>query len=282
MRPAFPVLATLACALALSACGDANSETGEDEAAEPVVVSACNPITFEDARFTHCVADPARHTVHTALLDDTGQPFRSIADYAASRGAGGDPVAFAVNAGMFDNSGKPIGYYVEDGRRLEELNRKRGPGNFHLLPNGVFYGEAGKWHVSTSDAFYENVTQRPDFGTQSGPMLVIDGEMHPDLDEDGPSRFVRNGVGVDEAGRAHFVISDEPVSFGKLARLYRDELDVPNALYLDGSVSALWDPARERLDYGAPLGPLLVVLDTKGEARDPAATKADAGGGDAP
>ena len=77
--------------------------------------------------------------------------------------------------------------------------------------------------------------------------------------EDGPSRTIRNGVGVDAAGRAHFVISESPVSFGKFARFFRDRLKTPNALYLDGSVSALWDPATGRIDGGAPIGPLLVV-----------------------
>ena len=66
-------------------------------------------------------------------------------------------------------------------------------------------------------------------------------------------------VGVDAAGRAHFVISDVPVSFGKLARYYRDKLKAPDALYLDGNVSGLWDPAMGRLDSGPPLGPLIVV-----------------------
>ncbi|MFZ1741945.1 MAG: hypothetical protein WAT93_03780, partial [Pontixanthobacter sp.] len=67
------------------------------------------------------------------------------------------------------------------------------------------------------------------------------------------------GVGVDAQGRAHFVISDTPISFGVLARYFRDELKTPNALFLDGNVSSLWDPAGERIDNGAPLGPLIVV-----------------------
>ena len=68
-----------------------------------------------------------------------------------------------------------------------------------------------------------------------------------------------NAVGVDAKGRAHFVISNAPLSFGKLARFYRDELGVKNALYLDGSVSQLWNPATDRIDSGAPIGPILVV-----------------------
>ena len=94
--------------------------------------------------------------------------------------------------------------------------------------------------------------------------LVIDGKLHPEVTADGPSRLVRNAVGVDEQGRAHFVISNAPVSFGKIARFYRDELKVRNALYLDGTVSVLWNPATDRLDTGAPIGPILVI-----EKRDP-------------
>ena len=90
-------------------------------------------------------------------------------------------------------------------------------------------------------------------------MLLVDGKLHPEITEDGPSRTIRNGVGVDAAGRAHFVISEGPVSFGKLARYFRDVLKTPNALYLDGAVSALWDPATGRMDARAPIGPMIVV-----------------------
>jgi uncharacterized protein YigE (DUF2233 family) len=164
-----------------------------------------------------------------------------------------------MNAGMFDDAGQPIGYYVEEGKRLHKLNRAKGSGNFHLLPNGVFYGTDGMWELRTADDFARNVTKRPQFGTQSGPMLVIAGELHPKIADDGDSKYIRNAVGVDAEGRAHFVISDAPLSFGKLARYYRDKLKVPNALYFDGNVSALWDPAMGRLDTGPPLGPLIVA-----------------------
>jgi uncharacterized protein YigE (DUF2233 family) len=91
-------------------------------------------------------------------------------------------------------------------------------------------------------------------------MLVIDGKMNSRFDPDGQSRYVRNGVGVDEEGVPVFAISDQPVSFGKFARLFRDALGCRNALYLDGSVSSLWDPANNRMDSFAAIGPMLVAL----------------------
>ncbi len=221
------------------------------------VESACRSIIFEDSPLTHCLAIPARHRIVMDLGPDGEAPYRSLSALAERRDA--DDIAFAMNAGMFDDDGKPIGYFVEDSERTHPLNTADGAGNFHMKPNGVFYGTGGEWHVRSTEDFLANVTERPEFGTQSGPMLVIDGKIHPEITRDGPSRMIRNAVGVDGEGRAHFVISNAPVSFGKLARFYRDELEVKNALYLDGNVSLLWNPATDRLDTGAPIGPIVVV-----------------------
>ena len=220
------------------------------------VESACRQVIFENTPLTDCIAIPERHRIASALAGPQGN-FRSLASFAASR----DPktIAFAVNAGMFDEAGDPIGYFVQGGERKKELNTGDGEGNFYMTPNGVFFGAGDAWEIRTSEDFLKNVGERPDFGTQSGPMLVVNGRLHPEIRDDGPSRTIRNGVGLDERGRAHFVISAAPISFGKLARFYRDELKVKNALYLDGGVSQLWNPATERIDGGAPIGPILVV-----------------------
>ena len=237
-------------ALALAACKAADKPT--------TVSSACEAVMFEDTPLTHCVADPAKHRIRMALDAPDGDPARSL-EVLADMLPEPAKIAFAMNGGMFDEDGEPIGYYVEDGERRHTLNRNPGGGNFHLMPNGVFYGIGGEWHVRATADFAANVDERPEFATQSGPMLVIDGNLHPAFEADGASKKTRNAVGVDRQGRAHFVISEAPVSFGKLARYFRDELKTPNALFLDGSVSQLWDPARERMDVGPALGPLIVV-----------------------
>ena len=218
--------------------------------------SACMAVTFENVPLTHCIADPAKHRIAMANLGADKQPFGTLAAFAASV----DPatIAFAINGGMYGDDLKPIGYYVEQGERLKELNRAAGDGNFYMKPNGLLFGSGGNWQVMGSNTFFETVGDRPDFGTQSGPLLLIEGKLHPGIQDNGPSKAIRNGVGVDAAGKAHFVISGAPISFGQLARYFRDEVKAANALYLDGQVSSLWDPASERLDKGR-VGPIIVV-----------------------
>lgn len=219
--------------------------------------SACREVVFEQVPLTHCVADPAKHRIAMANAPKGGQPFGSFSAYAATVDAAS--IAFAMNGGMYGDDLKAVGYYVENGERLGELDRGAGDGNFYMKPNGVFFGNSGSgWRVLGSNTFFNTVGDRPQFGTQSGPLLLIDGKLHPEIQDNGPSKAIRNGVGVDGAGKAHFVISDAPVSFGQLARYFRDEVKVANALYLDGAVSSLWDPATGRQDKGR-VGPIIVV-----------------------
>ncbi len=227
-----------------------------DEAPEPQIASACKPVEFEGVALTHCIADPAQHTIATALAPRSGDDFGTLKGWAKDVDAA--TVAFAVNGGMYGDDLRAVGYFVSGSDRLSELDTGSGDGNFYLKPNGVFYGTGGTWRILSSDTFLRTVGTRPEFGTQSGPMLLIDGKIHPEITENGPSRQIRNGVGVDKDGRAHFVISEAPLSFGQFARFYRDELKVANALYLDGNVSSLWDPATGRMD-SRRVGPIIVI-----------------------
>lgn len=225
---------------------------------KPPARSDCNPVTFEDRRFTECIATPGKHRITTRITGSNGSIYRGFASLA--RDLQEDTVAFAMNGGMYDTLSRPIGYYVEGGEKLYGLNPHDGAGNFFLKPNGIFFGDAaGNWQVLSSEDFAQNITRRPEFGTQSGPMLLIGGKFHPEISESGTSLKLRNAVGVDPDGRAHFVISEEDVSFGTLARLMRDRVKASEALFLDGTVSALWDPSRGRMDARYPLGPMIVV-----------------------
>lgn len=218
--------------------------------------SACQLRSFEGSRFTVCSV----HGGRVEVRGGTGAaPDRTFTALEASLGPGARGVAFAMNAGMFDVQGRAIGLLVENGRQLHAINLRKGVGNFHLLPNGVFLvRSSGKPEVVPSDRYRPS----PDisFATQSGPMLVIEGKLHPSFEPDGQSRNIRNGVGIAPDGTPVFVISADPVSFGKFGRFFRDSLAARYALYFDGAVSSLWSPADGRRDTHSDLGPMVVVF----------------------
>ena len=212
---------------------------------------------FEGSRFTVC--DPGAGKIELIAAARTETPIRELADVELSLGERAPAVAFAMNGGMYDEDGRPIGVAIVEGRQVHAINIRKGGGNFHLMPNGVFeVRRDGRAAIVTSDKWRPSPDIR--LATQSGPMLVIDGKLHPSFSPDGTSRYVRNGVGIAPGGRPLFVISSDAVSLGKFARFFRDRLKCRNALFLDGAVSALWDPAAGRRDVTKPLGPIIVAF----------------------
>jgi uncharacterized protein YigE (DUF2233 family) len=176
-----------------------------------------------------------------------------------------------MNAGMYHKDRTPVGLYVENGVDVTPANENEGTGNFHLLPNGVFWtsrddeGARGA-HVSATESFLASA-HFVDSATQSGPMLVIEGDLHPKFLVDAASRKRRNGVGVRDDGTVVFAISDAAVTFHEFATYFRDVLNCPNALYLDGTISRLYSADLGRNDPGLAMGPIVgVVIPMKGTA----------------
>jgi uncharacterized protein YigE (DUF2233 family) len=169
-----------------------------------------------------------------------GSPYGAISALRQELASQGEKLTFAVNGGIYSRELEPLGLYVEDGERLAALSRGSGGGNFFLKPNGVFYITDEGARVVETAAYQPDGRVR--YAVQSGPMLVIDGELHPRFIPGYHSRYVRNGVGVDRAGRVVFGISDAPVNFHDFGTLFRDRLDCPNAVYLDGKISQMYLP----------------------------------------
>lgn len=224
-----------------------------DTMAETPATAPCRAETFETHAFTVCIVDPAEARIRLFLQREDGSAYGALDSLPA------DKLLFATNAGMFTPEYRPAGLYVEDSIERQPLNtRAQGYGNFHLQPNGVFWMKGAAAHVSTT-AEYARLKPKADLATQSGPMLVIAGNINPKFDADGMSRYIRNGIGVTEKGAVAVAISQEPVSFGVFARLFRDALKCKDALYFDGSVSRLLVPSDKRSTDGPRLGPLLGV-----------------------
>jgi uncharacterized protein YigE (DUF2233 family) len=220
--------------------------------------SPCRSLSLDGSAYTVCEIDLRRHAVRLFWRKPDGEPYRYLAALPAAQGSG--VLVFAMNAGMYDPDYRPIGLYVENGRELVRANNRPGPGNFHMRPNGIFYVAGERGGVVDTVAF---LRERPavDFATQSGPMLVINGRLHP-LFGRGQSRKFRSGVGRRDAHTLAFAVSSTEVTFTEFARLFRDRLKCDNALFLDGgSVPSLYAPGLGRSDNLVPLGPMIAVYE---------------------
>ena len=219
----------------------------------------CEDVVVETARYIVCVVDPVEYQIALHLLDPEGKPWRSLTRLAEFQRGQGKPFTFATNAGMYHEDLTPVGLHVENSRDVAKLNTGSGEGNFFMKPNGVFGMTLDDKPFILDTVAFLNAKPDVKFATQSGPMLVIDGTIHPRFEPDGASRFVRNGVGLTEDRKLIFAISRDPVSFGAFARLFKHEFKCPNALYFDGVVSAFSIGDSIIVGGGYPAGPIVSV-----------------------
>ncbi len=220
----------------------------------------CAPFSFEGHSYTLCEAPLSRFDIRIFWRRPDGAPYNYLSALPKTD-KNGNQLAFALNGGMFHPDYRPVGLYIEEGQELVRASRASGPGNFHLKPNGVFYAGEGEAGVLETGAFLK---QKPkaQFATQSGPMLVIDGKLHPRIASASASEKMRDGVCVRDRV-AYFVISEEGVAFDTFERLFRDSLKCRNALFLDGgSAPALLVPSASRRGNSlVGLGPMIAVYE---------------------
>lgn len=195
-------------------------------------------VTHHTATYVVLRVDLRAALVKTLWKNPAGIPYGSLDE--AYRQLGGDLLAL-TNGGIYSEQQAPEGLHVEGGVTLSPLNLNDGEGNFYLKPNGVFYvaGE-GAGIVETEKFNPPGVRE----ATQSGPLLLIDGEVNRNFKSDSRSLYVRNGIGVKSPDEVYFVISEGEVNLYDFASVFKEQLHCRDALYLDGCVSQMYLPAR--------------------------------------
>jgi uncharacterized protein YigE (DUF2233 family) len=219
--------------------------------------ATCEDIRYASNSYTACSVDMASEELRLFLNDSDDEPYGHFRTLNRALNADGEQLSFAMNAGMYHDDRSPVGHHIENGVEIMRVIPNAGPGNFGLLPNGVFCLRDGQANVFETLRY---IDEKPacDYATQSGPMLVIDGELHPKFLADGTSRYIRNGVGTSADGtKAVFVISNNTVTFHEFGSLFRDHLKLPQALFFDGNISRLYAPELGRNDAGFRLGPMI-------------------------
>ena len=214
-----------------------------------------------DVDFAVCEIDLRKDKLAMHWKSGTGQIYGSLRALDAALRDQGKSVVCGTNGGIFDESQKPLGLYIENGMLLRRANlRRSGYGNFYLQPNGMFVLYPGRAEIVTTDEYVakpDAETRLVEFANQSGPILVRHGEINPLFIAGSTNATTRNAVCVRGPSDVVLVAARDPINFHDFATALKDRFECQSALYLDGTLSSFY-PTRG-LALERPLGVLFAV-----------------------
>ena len=182
-------------------------------------------------------ADPQRERIVMYWQKEDGKAWGSLRALLADIDHNGQ-VQMAMNGGIYDKAYAPLGLYIEKGRQLTPLNRASGGGNFLSRPGGVFYLRGQNAGIVSINKFRASPAIR--YAVQSGPMLIENGKINWRLKPSASSRKLRNGVGITGDGKVVFMLSARETNFYDFACYAQSKLNVRQMLYLDGTISKMY------------------------------------------
>jgi len=221
---------------------------------------ALESVSFRSENFYVRTVDPKKEDLRLFWKDDQGNLLHDFAGLEKAVNAQGEKLLFAANAGMYEPDLRPVGLLMQNGSETSPLNLNDGTGNFYMKPNGVFVINEKHDALIVESGDYAGLLTPVVWATQSGPLLVHGGDILPDFIEDSKNRKIRSGVGVRKDGTIIFALSRQPVNFYNFAALFLTHCKCPNALYLDGDISAFHVPGLKE-DVPHTFGPMFGVVE---------------------
>ena len=211
----------------------------------------------DDSGFISYKVDTQKQDIRFYWKDDKSQNFSSIQNLKSWLEKNNRKLVFAVNAGMYKADKSPKGLYIENEKRLSPLDTSSGSGNFYLKPNGVFYITSTNVPIVCNTEDFNN-DGKIKYATQSGPMLVINGKIHPAFNKGSINLNIRNGVGILQDNKVVFAMSKREINFYDFANYFKG-IGCKNALYLDGLVSRTYLPEKNWVQTDGNFGVIIGV-----------------------
>jgi uncharacterized protein YigE (DUF2233 family) len=210
------------------------------------------------SKILSAVVDPYDQEIMFYWKDAAGINYSNFNNLRSALENENKVLIFATNGGMFDKSFSPKGLYIENGVTYKPIDRtKSGYGNFYFQPNGIFFLTLdGKPAISTTENFTPNENVK--YATQSGPMLLIDREIHPKFKNNSNNTYIRNGVGILPNGNILFAMSKDEINFYEFASFFKHS-GCQTALYLDGYVSKAYLPDKNWNQLDGSFGVIIGV-----------------------
>jgi uncharacterized protein YigE (DUF2233 family) len=217
--------------------------------------------TNKDDRFVSFMVDPQKEDLKFYWKNDKQENFKSIQNLKEWLDRNHKILVFAMNGGMYQKDNSPQGLFIENLEQKAPLDTTSGNGNFYLKPNGVFYITINNLpSIVTTSNFIDNGKVK--YATQSGPMLVIDGQIHSAFKKGSTNLNIRNGVGILPNNKIIFAMSKKEINFYEFAE-YFQKMGCKNALYLDGFVSRTYLPEQNWTQTDGNFGVIIGITKDK-------------------
>jgi len=201
-------------------------------------------VTFHGQSFLTRTVDPRKEDLRLFYSDDQGNRLRDFAELEKYVNSKGEKLLFAANGGMFEPNSRPVGLLLLNGVEQTPINLREGTGNFYMKPNGIFVINDKHEALIVESSTYATLLSPVVWATQSGPILVHGDDINPDFNAASQSKKERSGIGVTKDGLIVFALSNGRVTFYDFASLFLNKLKCPNALFLDGDISAFYVPGQ--------------------------------------
>lgn len=156
------------------------------------------------------------------MANELSQQHASVSEFAKH-----DNAIIAINAGFFDKDYRPLGLRISHQHEFSPMK--------HISWWGIFYIKNQKPHVVSLHQYKHALNT--DFAVQSGPRLLIHGQIIPSLK---PGLAERSSLGITANGQVIILVTNNaPMTTTTLANLMRaPPLLCNDALNLDGGSSS--------------------------------------------
>jgi len=223
-----------------------------------VAIVAFAPIQTSSENILSHTVDLKKQDLRFFWKDDKGNNIKNFKQLKKWTSSKSETLVFAMNGGMYQKDLSPQGLYIENGIVKSKMNRVlKAYGNFYMQPNGVFYITNKKEGVVCRSTDFKNEGIK--YATQSGPMLLIDGAIHPKFRAGSNNLNIRNGVGILPNGEILFAMSKEKINFYDFATYFKSQ-GCKNALYLDGFVSKSYLPSQNWTQLDGNFGVIIAEI----------------------
>ncbi len=223
--------------------------------------SPCQTIIFKKQKFDVCEFNPKKSKIDFYTKDEKRNKLKNFKRLQAYLKRQKKKMTFAINGGIYDVGNIPMGLYIENGKQQSEIDKRKGRGLFYMKPNGVFvlYKDGTSAIMELAGYIEKGKKGNIKYALQSGPMLCVEGKIHPKFGAKSKSKYLRSGVGLNKSGNLVFAITQKSTNLHTFAKLYQEKLNCKNALYLDGAICKMYAPSLKRTKLNGNLAAMVAV-----------------------